>query len=175
MITFRKTLAIWWNLECHKNKGPVLVWKETDWKRSSPVLVTISKDDKYNLFINQIFRASFNFFWCPVFKAASTNWMINLVSLANLTGREKLKLENRFKRWLALPPCTKNQSTLLTFQFRQPNVQARVVAPKISPATLAAIERDPSAIRMLTVRHPFNRWASGWVEDHGSWVLCVCT
>ena len=115
--------------------------RELDWKRSSPALVTISKDrdkTKVSLFIFEIFRRSYKFLWCPVFKAASTNWMRNLVSLANLTDGENLKLEKRFKR--------------------QPNVQARLVAPKISPATLATIERDPSAIRMLTVRHPFTRW-----------------
>ena len=40
-------------------------------------------------------------------------------------------------------------------------MQARALAPKISPATLSTIERDPSALRMLIVRHPFNRLGLG--------------
>ena len=111
---FRKTLEIWWNLEYDRKKGSAGVLRDRDRRRSSPVLVTISKDEEKtikSIFILKIFRASYKFLWCPVFKAASTNWMRNLVSLANLTDGEKLKLESRFKRFCLLP--THHQSVSL--------------------------------------------------------------
>ena len=43
-------------------------------------------------------RKSSNFLWCPVFKAASTNWMENIIHLSGLTEKEKKRLEQRYKR-----------------------------------------------------------------------------
>ena len=94
-----------------------------------------------------------------MFKAASTNWMENIIHLSGLTEKEKKRLEQRYKRY--------NKSHLLldirlavhylSVQFSQPNMQARQIAPFISKSQLRSIAEDPSSLRMITTRHPFFR------------------
>ena len=42
--------------------------------------------------------SSYNLLWCPVYKAASTNWMTNIITLAGLTEEERIKLEEKYKK-----------------------------------------------------------------------------
>ena len=42
--------------------------------------------------------SSYKLLWCPVFKAASTNWMLNIITMAGLTEQEKIKLENKYRK-----------------------------------------------------------------------------
>ena len=44
------------------------------------------------------FSSSYKFLWCPVFKAATTNWMRNIISLAGLSEKAKSKLERKYKK-----------------------------------------------------------------------------
>ena len=48
--------------------------------------------------LTNVFRKSYKLLWCPVFKAASTNWMRNIITMAGLSDREKMKLEKKYKR-----------------------------------------------------------------------------
>ena len=41
---------------------------------------------------------------------------------------------------------------------RQPNEQARVVAPVITGAKLKVVAHSENATNMIIVRHPFDRW-----------------
>ena len=42
---------------------------------------------------------------------------------------------------------------------RQPNEQARVVAPVITGAKLKLVAQSENASNMIIVRHPFDRWS----------------
>ena len=75
--------------------------------------------------------------WCPVYKAASTNWMHNLLHLAGKTEEE--------------------MNAILAEHPSQPNDQGRVVAPLLSLSHLEAIARQEDARILLIVRHPFDR------------------
>ena len=48
---------------------------------------------------------------------------------------------------------------------RQPNEQARVVAPVITGAELKVVARSENATNMIIVRHPFDRWILERVEQ----------
>jgi len=80
--------------------------------------------------------------WCPVYKAASTNWMHNLLHLA---GKKEEEIE-RIKR--------KHPG--------QPNDQGRVVAPITSFSHIKSISRGEDARLLLIVRHPFDRLVSAF-------------
>ena len=75
--------------------------------------------------------------WCPVFKAASTNWMHNLLYLA---GKNEFEVEQ-----------------IMEEHPRQPNEQARVVAPVVDGATLKQMSFERDASNLIIVRHPFER------------------
>ena len=40
--------------------------------------------------------SGYSLLWCPVFKAASTNWMKNIITLSGATEREAKLLEKKF-------------------------------------------------------------------------------
>jgi len=80
--------------------------------------------------------------WCPVYKAASTNWMHNLLHLAG-------KKEEEIKR-------------ILTDHPHQPNDQARVVAPILTMTRLRQISSTPGYTGLVVVRHPFDRLVSAF-------------
>jgi len=82
------------------------------------------------------------FLWCPVFKAASTTWIRNLFQLADV-GEGKLEmLEKKFPK--------------------QPDQQARIIAPEPSSGELSKIMMDKNYTRLLVVRHPFQRLVSAY-------------
>jgi len=78
--------------------------------------------------------------WCPVFKAASTNWMHNLLLLS---GREDV-------------------DQIIAKHPRQPNDQGREVAPKLRYADLQKILHRDETKTLLIVRHPFERLVSAF-------------
>jgi len=80
--------------------------------------------------------------WCPVYKAASTNWMHNLLHLAG-------KKEEEIKKIIKDHP-------------NQPNDQARIVAPVSSLSNIERISRKEDARLLLIVRHPFDRLVSAF-------------
>jgi len=80
--------------------------------------------------------------WCPVFKASSTNWMMNIITLSGISPVRRRLLEEKYKK--------------------QPNQQARSVAPQISSLQLQAIGRDENIFKMMIVRHPFSRLLSAF-------------
>jgi len=80
--------------------------------------------------------------WCPVYKAASTNWMHNLLHLAG-------KNEEEVKKIIKDHP-------------NQPNDQGRVVAPLTPLSSITQISRLEDAKLLLIVRHPFDRLVSAF-------------
>eukprot|EP00092_Neocalanus_flemingeri_P016665 GFUD01018028.1.p1 GENE.GFUD01018028.1~~GFUD01018028.1.p1 ORF type:complete len:470 (+),score=128.33 GFUD01018028.1:311-1720(+) len=80
--------------------------------------------------------------WCPVYKAASTNWMHNLLHLAG-------KTEDEVKKIIKDHP-------------NQPNDQGRVVAPVTSLSNIRQIAEQEDAKLLLIVRHPFDRLVSAF-------------
>jgi len=85
---------------------------------------------------------SFSLVWCPVYKAASTNWMHNLLHLA---GKKNDEIEKIIKN-----------------HPNQPNEQARIVAPLTSLSNLERISKQEDARLLLIVRHPFDRLVSAF-------------
>jgi len=80
--------------------------------------------------------------WCPVYKAASTNWMKNLPRLSGL-------------------PPSKVQKLART--HRQVNSLARAVAPPVDFANLTIfLESLPRPASFIIVRHPFDRLLSAY-------------
>lgn len=82
------------------------------------------------------------FAWCPVFKAASTNWLHNLLRLAGLGPAQISELQLKYPQ--------------------QPNDQGRVVAPVISKDKLQELEKSENSSKLLIVRHPFDRLVSAF-------------
>ena len=41
-------------------------------------------------------QSRYNLLWCPVFKAASTNWMKNIITLSDCTEEQTKLLEAKF-------------------------------------------------------------------------------
>lgn len=80
--------------------------------------------------------------WCPVYKAASTNWCHNLLLLAGKT--------------------TQQIQTIMKKYPNQPNDQARVVAPLTSDAGVRDLVTRDDASSLLIVRHPFDRLVSAF-------------
>eukprot|EP00092_Neocalanus_flemingeri_P032094 GFUD01034882.1.p1 GENE.GFUD01034882.1~~GFUD01034882.1.p1 ORF type:complete len:436 (-),score=99.92 GFUD01034882.1:116-1423(-) len=80
--------------------------------------------------------------WCPVFKAASTNWMHNILHLAGKTEKDIEKI--------------------IQDHPQQPNEQARVVAPLLPLSKLREISSSEQFKGMLVVRHPFDRLVSAY-------------
>jgi len=80
--------------------------------------------------------------WCPVYKAASINWMHNLLHLG---GKNEKDVETIIKKFP-----------------NQPNDQARVVAPSLTWSQVRTVLAEPSATTLLIVRHPFDRLVSAF-------------
>jgi len=80
--------------------------------------------------------------WCPVYKAASTNWMYNLLFLA---GRSEEEVE-----------ATKARHP------NQPNDAGREVAPRLSYSGVLQAAGEEGATNLLVVRHPFERIISAF-------------
>jgi len=80
--------------------------------------------------------------WCPVYKAASTNWMYNLLFLA---GRNDEEVE-----------ATKARHP------NQPNDAGREVAPRLSYSRVLEVAGEEGATNLLVVRHPFERIVSAF-------------
>jgi len=97
--------------------------------------------------------------WCPVYKAASTNWMHNLLHLG---GKSEQDVENIIKKYP-----------------NQPNDQARVVAPSLTWTQVRSVLADPSSTTLLIVRHPFDRLVSAFRDKleqcHGDPKNCTLT
>ncbi|XP_023323409.1 carbohydrate sulfotransferase 11 isoform X2 [Eurytemora carolleeae] len=80
--------------------------------------------------------------WCPVFKAASTNWLYNLI---RLSGRSEIELELLKKKHPS-----------------QPNEQGRIVAPVLSLKETVNHLNKPLMKKLLITRHPFDRLVSAF-------------
>jgi len=82
--------------------------------------------------------------WCPVYKAASTNWMHNLIHLG---GKSEKEVEEIIKKYP-----------------NQPNEQAREVAPLQSGSSVRSLVVRGGALvtTLLIVRHPFDRLVSAF-------------
>ena len=104
------------------------------------------------------FRKSRNLLWCPVFKAASTNWMQNIMLLSGLSKVQIAKLEKQYKKYSFLEFV---KIFILNF-LRQPNQQARQAAPFIKKRQIKMIEEDESSVRLIVTRHPFYRLLSAF-------------
>lgn len=82
--------------------------------------------------------------WCPVYKAASTNWMKNIPRLMS-SPREISQLTNRDKK------------------NRQANVLARALVPILpSKSLIRFLSSEPKPVVFIIVRHPFDRLLSAY-------------
>ena len=131
--------------------------RSSDWK--GQILFTFYTFNSWSickpsLVLNWLLQ-EYNLVWCPVFKAASTNWMKNIIRLANLGERLKGQLEKKFKKY----EINFFHFWQKNIYFRQPNYQAWEVAPKLNSWKLKQYGEDKDAKRMLIVRHPFDRFS----------------
>ena len=73
--------------------------------------------------------------------------------LSGLTKRQITKLENQYKKYLY-----QYHTYYYHLYLRQPNQQARQVAPFITKRKMQTIEEDESSFRLIVTRHPFQRF-----------------
>ena len=81
--------------------------------------------------------------WCPVLKAASTNWMQNIPLLSNFAAADLQYIRRMLER-------------------QQPNDLARFVAPEMTETEYEALFRETRPVSFLISRHPFRRLISAY-------------
>ena len=82
--------------------------------------------------------------WCPVYKAASTNWMKNIPRLMSSPGQ--------------ISNLTRKDG-----KNRQANVMARALVPLLpSKALVRFLSSEPRPVVFMIVRHPFDRLLSAF-------------
>ena len=79
--------------------------------------------------------------------------MHNLLYLAGKNEFEVEQIMEEHPKYLN----TIKQKKTLQYNFRQPNEQARVVAPVVDGATIKQIAFSNISTNLIIVRHPFDR------------------
>lgn len=101
--------------------------------------------------------------WCPVFKAGSTNWMLNLPKLSNFGPRE-LQLIRVKLTWQAMTRKKKLKVLLQQDQLTQPNEMLNFVAPEMTLEALEGYLEDREPVKFLIARHPIQRLISAYKD-----------
>ena len=112
---FRKTFLSWCltgDLKSNKTVINYLVLKKEKNNQKNCMKISIirkglKKDPELNslveinllhfdLFLKTFPQSKYNLLWCPVFKAASTNWMKNIITLSGYTEQQAIFLQKKF-------------------------------------------------------------------------------
>jgi len=80
--------------------------------------------------------------WCPVFKAASTSWILNLFNLMGLSENKTKELQNKYPGQL--------------------DRQLRAVSPIVSKKEIDDLNVSNSTKSVIITRHPFSRLISAY-------------
>ena len=102
-------------------------------------------DDEQRINAHKIFAmVNRRLVWCPVYKAASTNWMKNIPRLSDMSVQKVAMLSRKKKN-------------------RQANTLARAIVPYIpSQELFEFLKSDPKPVLFIIVRNPFDRLLSAY-------------